>query len=155
MGNLDLLIPLSTGSSAKLSKPRPPKGDLTTALAVLSSLNVNHETHLCILAVGPSRTWTPFARHSSPSACPTFSTSSESNDAASPVAHGKQEDGVPAKKCCPRTPLGPARRGSRLQKAAIPVCREGGLPSETRTEGIPEEGMSSKCQKSYRSQAAV
>ena len=66
---------VSSGSSEKYSKLRPPSGERL------------------MLIPGPSSTSTPSARHSLPSAVPTRSASAGSQLCASPAAGGKQVDG--------------------------------------------------------------
>ena len=82
--------PDSTGSSLKLSKPLPPRGDL------------------CMLTVGPRITDAPFAMDSAPCSAPPFWMRSISQVAPSPVPHGRQAAGTPLKNLVPRTPFGPS-----------------------------------------------
>ena len=81
---------LSTGSSERHSKCRPPRGDR------------------CRFTVGPSSTCAPLASVSAASAAPTRSTSAGSHDAPSAAEHGNDTDGGPPTNRSPRAPLGPS-----------------------------------------------
>ena len=80
---------VSTGSSPKHSKLRPPIGVRAR------------------LTVGPSSTLTPRAMHSRARAAPISATSSGSNVAPSAAPHGNESDGGPVHDV-PRTPAGPS-----------------------------------------------
>jgi hypothetical protein len=80
--------PEGTGSSLKLSKPRPPSGDR------------------CMFTVGPRITLAPLAIASWPMSSPLAWMSFVSQVAASAVPQGKQAAGIPLKNRVTRMPLG-------------------------------------------------
>jgi hypothetical protein len=77
--------------------------------------------------VGPSSTFAPFVRASSPIAAPTRSTSAVFQVAASAVPHGNEAEVGPSARLVPRAPEG---------------------PSDSTSEGMPSRAIGTVCQRS-------